>query len=107
MLSLRDISLLGSSPVSSLSDQELRIAIAREVIGWKNVRLHPDGRITAETERVLTTVPLMVPDWMNNEFRMSYLELGLRRKGWLLAYQRELAKIAGDFNPHPTNRQRC
>ncbi|HEY1921772.1 MAG TPA: hypothetical protein VGG44_03320 [Tepidisphaeraceae bacterium] len=107
MLSSRDICLLNSNPAISLSDQELRIAIAREVIGWKNVRQHSDGRITAETETVLTTVPLSVPDWINDESRMSYLELGIKRKGWFTAYQRELAKIAGDFNPNPSARQRC
>jgi hypothetical protein len=107
MLSLRDISPLSFNRVSSLSDQELRIAIAREVIGWENVRLERSGRILADSSRVMTTFPVIVPDWVNDESHISCLELEARRRGWLLTYQRELGKIAGDFNTKPTARQRC
>jgi hypothetical protein len=106
-VSLRASTPLNLGPVSSLSDQELRMAIACEVLGCKRVHRQSDGRITAERSLVLTSAPFAIPDWLNDESCMSRLELGIRIKGWFMAYQRELAKIAGDFNPNPTRRQRC
>jgi len=107
MLSSRDIALSQVNPVSLLTDCELRTAIAREVMGWRNIRRRDDGAILATHPSVLTTMPLVVPEWVTSETKLHRLEATVRAKGWWTAYQRMLGDIAGDFNPHPTGRQRC
>jgi hypothetical protein len=54
MLCSRQITLTQLNPISSLNNQELRIAIAKEIFGWKNARLHSGGRITASHSMALT-----------------------------------------------------
>jgi hypothetical protein len=93
--------------VSSLSDQELRIAIARDVLGWKMLRIDRNGRITGDHPTVLTTVPLTVPDWLGNDTKLAYLESLVMGKVGTVAYRESLGKVAGDFNSNPTARQRC
>ena len=86
---------LATGAVSSLSDQELCGAISDEL------KSGIDHRV------VLTTVPAGVPDWVNDERRLKLLEaVAIRRFGSIVCRD-ELAKIAGDFNPRPTARQRC
>jgi hypothetical protein len=101
------MALVSSNPVSSLSDQDLRVAIAREVLGWTKIRCEASGRILASHPSVLTTVPLRVPDWINYRVHMSRLEETVKERGWAIDYRNKLNEIAGDFNPSPTARQRC
>jgi hypothetical protein len=93
--------------VPSLSDRELRMALAREVLGWKALRVDRRGRITGDHPTVLTTVPLIVPDWLSNEVKLASLESVISLRVGESAYRQSLGKIAGDFNPNPTARQRC
>jgi hypothetical protein len=107
MLASRAVALASVNPVSALNDQELRVAIAREVFGWLNIRAELNGRIRADHPTILTTVPLFVPDWPNSESRLRHLESVIRQMGLSEAYRRELSGLAGAFNPKPTPRQRC
>jgi hypothetical protein len=107
MLASREVSLSLLNPVANLTNQELRIAIAREVLGWENLRIDARGRITGEHPTIFTTFPMAVPDWLNSTDELEHLESVLIDRVGTDAYHRELGKIAGDFNCHPTPRQRC
>ncbi|HEX4056638.1 MAG TPA: hypothetical protein VHX86_20450 [Tepidisphaeraceae bacterium] len=107
MLTFREVKLTQLNAVSSLDDQELRVAIAREIFGWRNIRAGADGRFTASHPTVLTTAPLEVPDWIGEESETVHLETVVRQQGWSLEFRNELNRIAGDFNPDPTGRQQC
>ena len=106
MTSFREMSV-GLSPLSSLNNQELRLAIVREVLAWGDIREARDGRITGSLADRLTTVPVTAPDWLCDNESLNRLELLVRRRGWQGEYKHQLAIIAGEFNPSPTNRQRC
>jgi hypothetical protein len=54
----------------------------------------------------LTTFAESEPDWVNNERHLAELESFVILKAGALVYREELAKVAGDFNPSPTPRQR-
>lgn len=101
------MALVSTNSVSSLGDQELRVAIAKEVLGWINIRCESGGRIFADLPTVMTTAPMIVPDWINYRVHMSRLEETAMQRGWGIDYRKNLNEIAGDFNPSPTARQRC
>jgi hypothetical protein len=107
MIAFRDKIQTLSTSIASLSNQALRLAIAKEVLGWVCVRQERDGCITGSQIGFLSTVPLSVPDWMDGGADLEDLEATINRNGWMAAYRRELENIAGAFNPNPTNRQRC
>lgn len=91
-----------------MTDHELRIAIAREIFKWRSIQVDSDDdEITATNPLVLTTVPMRVPDWPNDDGAITRLERTVARRGWNSAYHRELGKVAGDLNPSPSGRQRC
>jgi hypothetical protein len=81
--------------LSLLTDQELCVMIRAELSGWER-----DRRIA------LTTFPVPEPDWINSALDLARLERFVIRKAGALVYREELAKVAGDFNPSPTPRQR-
>jgi hypothetical protein len=107
MITSRSLALSQLNPIRVLNDDELRLAIAKEIFNWCNVQIDADGRITGENPTIHTIVPKVAPDWINNEISTGRVEFVIERRGWILAYRRELAKIAGDFNPATSGRQRC
>jgi hypothetical protein len=107
MVSSRNMAIVSVNPVSSLTCQELRVAIADEVFGWTNIRCESGGRILADHPSVMTTAPLVVPDWLGYNVHMDRLEKTIRNRGWGIDYRNQLNVIAGDFNLSPTRRQRC
>ena len=42
-------------------------------------------------------MPRTAPDWINNEISVERLEYVINRKGWAMAYRRQLGEIAGCF----------
>jgi len=94
-------------PISLLSDQQLQLAIAREVMGWKHILCDKDGRITNTRPAMVTTVPPIAPNWITNESSLGHLESSIVRKVGPVAYRAAMDLIAGDFNQSPTMRQRC
>lgn len=65
------------------------------------------SKLAKDSPVFLTTVPEPKPDWVNNERELTHLEAFVIRKVGRLVHRDELARVAGDFNPHPTLRQRC
>jgi hypothetical protein len=104
MFASREISV--SCSVSTLSDQELCMAIATEVMGWKKVRCNSHGSITGECGFMTTAQPV-APDWLGSDAAMVSLERLISSCGWSSLFRRALADVAGDFNPIPTLRQRA
>ena len=90
--------------LSSLDDQELRIAIAREVMRLTNVRADKYGNIRGNEPALLTTVPIVIPNWLESDFHIRNLERILKLYGHFASYQRE---VAGAFGENPSRRQRC
>jgi hypothetical protein len=107
MFTSRTMSLTMCNPIASLNNHELRLALAREVMGWTNLREESDGRIVGDHPDALTTVPLTAPNWLENVAQLEYLESVVVRQVGRDVYRREVGRVAGDFNPHPTPRQRC
>jgi hypothetical protein len=107
MVTSRSTALLADVRVSTLADDELRIAIAREVLQLKNVHIEAGGEIVGDHATALTFHPITVPDWLDDEYELMQLEMILKNDGHGFSYRRELAVIAGDFNENPTRRQRC
>jgi hypothetical protein len=107
MLTFRDTKPTQLNPISSLSDQALRIAIAREIFDWESIRVHDNDRITASNPTAMTTAPMEVPNWIEDASETSHLEEVVAQRGWRLDFRVELGNIAGDFNPNPSGRQKC
>jgi hypothetical protein len=107
MVPSRAIALSLNNPVSLLTDQELRIAIAREAVGLRHIRVDERGDISGSHPTVLTTVPVGVPDWPNDENAMSDLEQSVHRHGLWYEYSSHLHSLAGLDESSASPRQRA
>jgi hypothetical protein len=94
-----------ANQIFALSDVELRLAIAREYLGFDRLHVRQNGDIIGSMSGVFTTVPYVAPDWTGDDGAAADLEYNVREDGLWTAYVEALTLVCG--SAPCTARKRC
>jgi hypothetical protein len=77
--------------VSSLNNQQLQLAIAMEIAGYRGLHTDASGKLMGYPPTAIAEMPLTIPDWPNDSVAIFRLERRIKLANLQNEYLRELS----------------